>query len=112
MNATKRESPRTKIGNELRFKSTYKRYKKNKRVPHSYLTNLKEILGKKGYENKFSLQQTLSNPTKLGPATSIPKSSRFKTFRNTGPGPGEYNLRKFQSTSRTRCKDLSVLNPI
>lgn len=61
-------------------------------MPHSYLSNLKEILGRKSQRPHIELQQTLTNPIHLGIASSIPKSTRFSTFESTGPGPGDYNL--------------------
>ena len=88
----KRRSPRATIGNANRFKSTYLRYKERKKVPHSYLSNLKEILGRKSQRPNIELQQTLTNPANLGIASSIPKSTRFSTFESTGPGPADYNL--------------------
>ena len=72
----------------------YKLFKARKKIPHSYLTNLKEILGRKGLKNYDFIQQTLTNPNNYGPAVSIPKSARFSIFNKTGPGPGDYNIRE------------------
>ena len=89
----KKKSPRATIGNYPRFKQTYLKYKASKRVPHSYLSNLKEILGAKSISDREFKQQTLTNPHNLGVASTIPKSLRFNTFRNTGPGPADYNIK-------------------
>lgn len=77
-----------------RFLKIYKLFNARKRIPHSYLSNLKEILGRKGLKNYEHLQQTLTNPGAFGPAMSIPKSARFSIFNKTGPGPGDYNIRE------------------
>jgi hypothetical protein len=61
-------------------------------VPHSYLTNLKAVLGSKGRNYDESKIQVLTNPTKIGIALTIPKSSRFSQFKSTGPGPADYNI--------------------
>lgn len=89
---TKRNSPKATIGNSKRFKQAYKRYKDSKLVPHSYLSNLKAVLGSKSRRESEVKQQVLSNPCNIGPAISIPKSSRFSNFKITGPGPGDYNI--------------------
>lgn len=93
-------------------------------MPHSYLSNLKEILGRKSQRPNIELQQTLTNPANLGIASSIPKSTRFSTFESTGPGPGDYNLvsttkstKLFSSKSgrsfrkQNRCKFVIFLIP-
>jgi hypothetical protein len=77
-----------------RFQKIYKLFNARKKIPHAYLTNLKEILGRKGLKNYEHLQQTLTNPSSYGPAMSIPKSARFSIFNKTGPGPGDYNIRE------------------
>lgn len=82
-----------------RFQKIYKLFNARKRIPHAYLTNLKEILGRKGLKNYEHLQQTLTNPSSYGPAMSIPKSARFSIFNKTGPGPGDYNIRENEDFS-------------
>lgn len=114
------EIPARRSGKKTDLRQLTTGIRDSNKVPHSYLTNLKEILGRKGGERlnssarKFindrssielhtrsrkalifgekNTQQTLSNPQHLGPAVSIPKSTRFSTFDRTGPGPGDYNL--------------------
>lgn len=69
-------------------------------MPHTYLTNLKSILGRKSEKYQAGMQQNLCNPSKTGVACTIPKSSRFSTFDRTGPGPGEYTVDSGRSMSR------------
>ena len=44
---------------------------------------------------------------------SIPKSSRFSNFRNTGPGPGEYNnkgSKRFSLKLKAVTGDLNTIS--
>lgn len=109
----KKQSPKAVIGTERRFRLANQRYKATKKVPHSYLTNLKDVLGRKGQRSSVFIPQTLTNPSNIGVAISIPKSSRFNNFLNTGPGPGDYNIAVNKSYStlifaksnrRLKCK--------
>lgn len=105
----KRHSPKATIGNNPRFKQTYKIYKALKRIPHSYLSNLKQVLGSNSSLSKQQKQQTISNPRHTaGIATTIPKSGRFNEWDMSGPGPGDYNISSSKSYSKLRSHTARV----